>query len=70
MLPRPIRDVWVKAQSPWVAARCVLFRSFLEGSGSRSKDTPCCMGGVSGGGVDHQFNFALQFDQPCQNVVQ
>lgn len=56
MRSRPIiRHVWVKAGRPWVA---------------RGKDTPCCVGSVSGGGVDHRFDFPLQFDQPCQDVVQ
>lgn len=54
MWSRPIGDVWVKAGRPWAAG---------------GEDAPCCVGSVRGGGIDHQFDFPLQFDEPRQDVV-
>lgn len=59
-------DVLVKVQH----LRRILLRRFLQGLGSGGEDASCCVGGVCGGGVDYQFDFALQPDQTGQNVIQ
>ena len=55
MWSRPFRDVRVEAGRPRVAG---------------GKDAPCCVGSVCRGGIGHRFDFPLQFDQPCQDVIQ
>lgn len=66
----PIRYVWMKAICPWVTSRfLLLLHRFLQGYRSRCKQAPCCVGAVCRGGIDHQFNFPLQFYKPCQNVI-
>lgn len=66
MRSRPVADRLVKVQR----LRRFRLRRFLQGLRSRGKDASSCVGGVCGGGINHQFKFALQPDQTCQNVIQ
>lgn len=68
----PLQNVFVKArQRPRSTAGRLLLEGFVQGSrGGRQNDAPSWLVGVGGGHVDHRFQFALQFDQPCQDVIQ
>lgn len=70
MRSKPLGGVRVEARRPRVAAGGLLPLGLQQGDGGRGEDAPCWVGGVGGGRVGHQLDFALQLDQPRQDVVQ